>query len=131
MGDFQLGSGVPRADVPRGAGVRRSRPCRDVVSMAQHAGPRPHAVRLEPEAAAYAFARRASGKHLVLVADLGGGTSDFSIVQVDADRETPSIPPASTSLPAAGFVDTGGCIETLQTRPGSRCAHVTPRSRVS
>jgi hypothetical chaperone protein len=60
-------------------------------------------VRLEPEAAAYAFARRARGRHLVLVADLGGGTSDFSVVEVDADGEQPSITPlAQTGVGIAG-----------------------------
>jgi hypothetical chaperone protein len=38
---------------------------------------------LEPEAAAYYFARRLREPATVLVADLGGGTSDFSIVQFD------------------------------------------------
>ncbi|HEY4369592.1 MAG TPA: Hsp70 family protein [Steroidobacteraceae bacterium] len=66
-------------------------------------GRRPDQVRLEPEAAAYAFARKARGRHLVLVADLGGGTSDFSIVQVDADGEQPSIEPlAQTGVGIAG-----------------------------
>jgi hypothetical chaperone protein len=67
------------------------------------AGPRPQQVRLEPEAAAYAFARRASGKHLVLVADLGGGTSDFSVVEIDADHASPTITPlAQTGIGIAG-----------------------------
>ena len=38
---------------------------------------------LEPEAAAYFFARRLSEPATVLVADFGGGTSDFSIVKFD------------------------------------------------
>jgi hypothetical chaperone protein len=38
---------------------------------------------LEPEAAAYFFARRLEKPATVLVADFGGGTSDFSIVQFD------------------------------------------------
>jgi hypothetical chaperone protein len=60
-------------------------------------------VRLEPEAAAYAFASRARGRHLVLVADLGGGTSDFSIVEVDAEGEHPKITPlAQTGIGIAG-----------------------------
>lgn len=60
-------------------------------------------VRLEPEAAAYAFASRARGRHLVLVADLGGGTSDFSIVEVDADGAVPKIAPlAQTGVGIAG-----------------------------
>jgi hypothetical chaperone protein len=74
-----------------------------LVAAFEQAGPRPHQVRLEPEAAAYAFARRAQGQHLVLVADLGGGTSDFSIVQVDADDKTPRITPlAQTGIGIAG-----------------------------
>lgn len=74
-----------------------------LVAAFEHAGPRPGQVRLEPEAAAYAFARRATGKHLVLVADLGGGTSDFSIVEVEADRESPTIEPlAQTGIGIAG-----------------------------
>lgn len=60
-------------------------------------------VRLEPEAAAYAFASRTRGRHLVLVADLGGGTSDFSIVEVDADGKEPKIAPlAQTGIGIAG-----------------------------
>lgn len=60
-------------------------------------------VRLEPEAAAYAFASRTRGRHLVLVADLGGGTSDFSIVEVDAEGERPQIAPlAQTGVGIAG-----------------------------
>lgn len=74
-----------------------------LIAAFEQAGPRPQQVRLEPEAAAYAFARRASGKHLVLVADLGGGTSDFSIVEVDADKESPTIAPlAQTGIGIAG-----------------------------
>lgn len=69
----------------------------------EHAGPRPSRVGLEPEAAAYAFAKRATGKHLVLVADLGGGTSDFSLVEIDADKTPPSIVPlAQTGIGIAG-----------------------------
>lgn len=66
-------------------------------------GHRPDQVRLEPEAAAYAFARTTRGRHLVLVADLGGGTSDFSVVQVDADEQRPTITPlAQTGIGIAG-----------------------------
>lgn len=67
------------------------------------AGRSPDQVRLEPEAAAYAFASRARGRHLVLVADLGGGTSDFSIVEVDAEGKVPKITPlAQTGVGIAG-----------------------------
>jgi hypothetical chaperone protein len=74
-----------------------------LIAAFEQAGPRPQQIRLEPEAAAYAFARRANGQHLVLVAGLGGGTSDFSIVQVDADHKTPRITPlAQTGIGIAG-----------------------------
>jgi len=57
----------------------------------------------EPEAAAYAFASRAKGRHLVLVADLGGGTSDFSIVEVNAESGQPKLTPlAQTGIGIAG-----------------------------
>jgi len=73
-----------------------------IAAFAQ-AGPQPQQVRLEPEAAAYAFARRTRGRHLLLVADLGGGTSDFSVVQIDADGATPQIAPlAQTGIGIAG-----------------------------
>lgn len=69
----------------------------------ERAGPRPARVGLEPEAAAHAFAKRATGKHLVLVADLGGGTSDFSVVEIDADAKPPRITPlAQTGIGIAG-----------------------------
>jgi hypothetical chaperone protein len=41
---------------------------------------------LEPIAAAFDFERTAERDHLVLVADIGGGTSDFSLVQVGPAR---------------------------------------------
>ena len=63
------------------------------------AGREPTRVGLEPEAAAYAFARKTRGRHLVLVADLGGGTSDFSVVEVDGDAAQPKI----TSLAQTGI----------------------------
>jgi hypothetical chaperone protein len=69
----------------------------------EHAGPRPVRVGLEPEAAAYAFAKRSKGKHLVFVVDMGGGTSDFSVVEIDADVSPPRIVPlAQTGVGIAG-----------------------------
>jgi hypothetical chaperone protein len=70
-----------------------------LVAAFEQAGRRADRVGLEPEAAAYAFARQARGKHLVLVADLGGGTSDFSVVEIDADAAQPKI----TSLAQTGI----------------------------
>jgi hypothetical chaperone protein len=74
-----------------------------LIGAFERAGPRPSRVGLEPEAAAYAFAKRSRGKHLVLVADLGGGTSDFSVVEIDADATPPRITPlAQTGVGIAG-----------------------------
>lgn len=42
----------------------------------------------EPIAAAFAHEAAATAEHLVLVADIGGGTSDFSLVRVGPDRRT-------------------------------------------
>ena len=67
------------------------------------AGCRPAAIGLEPEAAAYAFSRTARGRHVILVVDLGGGTSDFSIVELDADKSPAAIKPlAQTGIGIAG-----------------------------
>ncbi|MEF7614261.1 Hsp70 family protein [Aquincola sp. MAHUQ-54] len=41
---------------------------------------------LEPIAAAFDFERTAEREHLVMVADIGGGTSDFSLVRVGPAR---------------------------------------------
>lgn len=74
-----------------------------LIAAFEHAGPTPSAVRLEPEAAAYAFAQTATGRHLILVADLGGGTSDFSVVELNADTSPPGIVPlAQTGVGIAG-----------------------------
>lgn len=74
-----------------------------LIAAFESAGPRPSDVRLEPEAAAYAFSRTTRGRHLILVADLGGGTSDFSVVELDADTSPPTIKPlAQTGVGIAG-----------------------------
>lgn len=74
-----------------------------LVAAFASAGKAPDRIGLEPEAAAYAFARRVSGHHLVLVADLGGGTSDFSVVRVDSSGKRPTITPlAQTGIGVAG-----------------------------
>jgi hypothetical chaperone protein len=67
------------------------------------AGRAPNQVRLEPEAAAYAFANRAAGRHIVLVADLGGGTSDFSVAMIEDGANRRRITPlAQTGVGIAG-----------------------------
>lgn len=67
------------------------------------AGRDPDDVRLEPEAAAYTFAHAHTGRHVVLVVDLGGGTSDFSVVAVQNEGGRLEIDPlAQTGIGIAG-----------------------------
>ena len=74
-----------------------------LVEAFRNAGRAPDQVRLEPEAAAYAFANRAQGQHVVLVADLGGGTSDFSVAMIETHAARTVITPlAQTGVGIAG-----------------------------
>jgi hypothetical chaperone protein len=67
------------------------------------AGLRAPAIRTEAEAAAYAYSRTSRGKQLALIADLGGGTSDFSVVRIAAEGSAPRIQPLSqTGIGVAG-----------------------------
>jgi hypothetical chaperone protein len=59
----------------------------------------------EPVAAAYFFAQRLTKAATVLVADFGGGTSDFSIIRFEpAGGELKSIPLAHSGVAVAGDV---------------------------
>ncbi len=59
----------------------------------------------EPVAAAYFFAQRLTKAASVLVADFGGGTSDFSIIRFEpTDGELKSIPLAHSGVAVAGDV---------------------------
>jgi hypothetical chaperone protein len=59
----------------------------------------------EPVAAAYYFAQRLTQAATVLVADFGGGTSDFSIVRFEPhDGQLRSFPLAQTGVAVAGDV---------------------------
>ncbi len=62
---------------------------------------------LEPQAAAYFFARRLRDPATVLVADFGGGTSDFSIVRFD---------PRSGKAQSLGHAGVGVAGDTLDYR---------------
>ncbi|QQR69569.1 MAG: Hsp70 family protein [Alphaproteobacteria bacterium] len=53
---------------------------------ARLAGFRHIAFQFEPIAAAFDYEQRVTGEELVLIADIGGGTSDFSVVRVGPDR---------------------------------------------
>ena len=57
----------------------------------------------EPIAAAYKYQQRLDHQELVLIADFGGGTSDFSLVQLQpssAKRQARSSAPTASALPA-------------------------------
>ena len=59
----------------------------------------------EPVAAAYFFAQRLTQAATVLVADFGGGTSDFSIIRFEPhDGQLKSIPLAHSGVAVAGDV---------------------------
>ena len=59
----------------------------------------------EPVAAAYFFAQRLTQAATVLVADFGGGTSDFSIIRFELhDGQLKSIPLAHSGVAVAGDV---------------------------
>lgn len=62
---------------------------------------------LEPEAAAYFFVRRLREPATILVADFGGGTSDFSVVKFD---------PATRTTHALGHAGVGIAGDTLDYR---------------
>jgi len=55
-------------------------------SIARAAGFREVAFQYEPIAAALDYEQRVQGEEIVLIVDIGGGTSDFSIVRVSAER---------------------------------------------
>ncbi len=55
-------------------------------AIARSSGFREVAFQYEPIAAALDYERRVSGEEIVLIVDIGGGTSDFSIVRVSPER---------------------------------------------
>lgn len=54
--------------------------------IAEAVGFREVSFQYEPVAAAHAFERSVSGEHLAIVADIGGGTSDFTVVRLGPAR---------------------------------------------
>ncbi|KAG0164550.1 hypothetical protein DFQ30_009792 [Apophysomyces sp. BC1015] len=70
-----------------GSAVRYLDLAQDQLKMAAHAvGFRHVEFQFEPIAAAFDYESRLESERLVLVADIGGGTSDFSLVRVGAQR---------------------------------------------
>ena len=66
---------------------KRDRKAEDSLRQAaRSAGFRDVAFQLEPIAAAFDYEQRVTRESLVLVVDIGGGTSDFTIVRVGPDR---------------------------------------------
>lgn len=55
-------------------------------AIAKRAGFRHVAFVYEPIAAAHHYERTAQGEELALIADIGGGTSDFSVIRIDPQR---------------------------------------------
>lgn len=70
----------------------------------------------EPQAALYdwlarhraALAEELAGSRLVLVADVGGGTTDFSLVRVELEDGTPASPPTLTRIGVGNHLILGG-----------------------
>ncbi|GAB6968694.1 Hsp70 family protein [Komagataeibacter kakiaceti JCM 25156] len=59
-------------------------------------------IALEPEAAGWRFAQRLKEPATVLVADFGGGTSDFSILRFDPDAAQGTVPLGYAGVGIAG-----------------------------
>ncbi|HEY4124575.1 MAG TPA: Hsp70 family protein [Rhizomicrobium sp.] len=60
----------------------------------------------EPIAAAYHYEETATREELVLVADIGGGTSDFSVIRIGPNRRT--LPDRAADILANGGARIGG-----------------------
>ena len=87
-----LGASVSRAVLGRPVFFVDGDPARDAQAQsaleacAHAVGLREVAFQYEPIAAAFDYERQADREQLVLVADIGGGTSDFSLVRVGPGR---------------------------------------------
>lgn len=75
-------------------------------AAARSAGFKKVAFRLEPVAAAMAYERTATGDELVCVVDIGGGTSDFCIVEVSPSRALS--PDRFNDIKAVGGINEAG-----------------------
>ena len=59
----------------------------ELYAIAQRLGFKHIEFQFEPIAAAFAHEARLRGEKLALVADLGGGTSDFTVIRLSAERK--------------------------------------------
>jgi hypothetical chaperone protein len=90
--ELALGAAIPRALLGRPVFFVDDDPARDaqaqqaLAAAAHAAGLRDVVFQYEPLAAAFDYERHATHEQLVLVADIGGGTSDFSLVRVGPGR---------------------------------------------
>ena len=75
-------------------------------TIARRAGFRDVLFQLEPIAAAFDFEQQLTSEEIAFVADIGGGTSDFSIVRLGPERATR--PDRTADIIATGGVRVGG-----------------------
>lgn len=90
------------------------------------------AFELEPIAAAFDYERRLANEALVLIVDIGGGTSDFSVVRLGPQR-VPDADRAGDVLATAG-VHVGGTdfdrkLNLARVMPLFGLGHIGPRGR--
>ena len=92
MAEAQAGQPITRAVIGRPIFFVDDDPARDAQAQraleaaARQVGFRELQFQFEPIAAAFDFERSATTEQTVLVADIGGGTSDFCVVRVGPDR---------------------------------------------
>ncbi|MEJ2804313.1 putative chaperone protein [Comamonas sp. BIGb0124] len=87
---------------------------------------------LEPIAAAFDYERRISQESLVLIVDIGGGTSDFTVVRLGPDRTTR--PDRAQDILATSGVHIGGTdfdqrLTLQQVMPHLGLRHIGPQGR--
>jgi len=106
---------------------------RMLLEAAHGAGLRNVGFQLEPIAAAFDYERRIERDSVVLVADIGGGTSDFSVVRLGPDRARTGGNRAQDVLATAG-VHVGGTdfdqkLSLEQVMPLLGYRHIGPQGR--
>jgi len=77
-----------------------------LAGIAHRVGFRDVAFVYEPIAAAYNYEETATHEEIVLIADIGGGTSDFTVIRIGPERR--ALPDRSSDILANGGVRVGG-----------------------